>query len=739
MTKINELYSKIDEINQKIEEEPAKVRKRKLLLDIEIEELEDEKRHAGLKGHFSYVQQLNFKIDTLKQEKVVDNITELEHELKNCKKEIINIIIDYYKNGKTIEEIIEIENISEEISKNWLNFSNLGNETGYIFIYEISDDEHLWVYSNPITEIQYDSKSLDELISKIKYHNETVVIYDENLAKQSRNKESLSIQKRINTNLRDLDNNNFKNADDLFNLLKEDAEKFNEDQILYFADIMFDSSRFAEFFYEFNRILEINTPKLNQNVIDEIHRKIIDSSIRQLDEDKEILYRDKRDIFANLKKFAYKFNEKQIVMLLDILININYIWPCFDNLKYILNANYDKINFSILNDFYKNVINNSIKKLNDDELGFEKRYYFHDLKESSENFNEKQLTQLYQLMLDKNYILNYYAEFNYILKENKDKFDNFNYGEVTSFIIDDGIKKLEQSDSDYFKIIGYLQTYEDSFSQSQLDKFSKILFDNPGYICNNISSNFSSYDEEFYNKLIDNRLSLLNDLNLDESFYKFIMDDLVELSDNFDEKRLNKFIRIILNNIKINFAFKFKTILEDNYYLIDKDLDEIYFKVIDSRLKNLDKLSPDVLHDLSVFYNKFSKDQLIYLIQFIKNNNLIYDLNESMISLFELNLHSFDEEFKNMILEIIIDYKLFKLKNVSFGFSTAKGILIDLKKYVHNFTKTQLTTLCNISLTNSQVYNCYTCSDKLKFILDANKDKIDEKLFKETYSKNLLK
>lgn len=738
MTKINALYSKIDEIHQKIEEEPAKVRKRKLLLDDEIEELEDEKKHAGLKGDFSYVQQLKFKIDSLKQEKVVDNVPELKYELNSCKNEIIKIIIDYYKKGKTIDEIIKIENISEEISNDWLNFSNLGNETGYIFIYEINDDGYLWIYSNPITKIQYEYRNLDDLILEIKYNHETLFIYDENLAKQSRSKDLIILQKKINSNLRDLDNNNFKNAEDLFNLLKDDAEKFNEDQILYFADIMFDSSRFDEFLDEFYRVFEINKQKFDQNVIDDIHRKIIDSYIKKLGKDKDIYYPFKRDIFSNLKKFAYKFNEKQINNLLMTLININYISPCFDDLKYILNVNYDKINSNAINDFYKNLINNSIKKLNDDELEFERRYYFNDLEESANNFNEKQLTQLYQIIINKNYILNYYKEFKYILEENENKFDNVNYDEITSSIIDEGIKKLEQSDSNYFKIIGYLQTFEDCFSHSQLNKFSKILMNTPGYVCNNLSSNFSSYDNEFYNKIIDNRLSLLNDSKLDSSAYEFIMDDLVELSDNFNEKRLNKFIKFIINNININFAVKFKTILDDNYYLLDEDLDEIYFKVIDSRLKNLNKLSTDVLDDLAVFYYKFSKDQLIFLVQFILNNNLIQELNDKMIGLFELNLDNFDEKLKNSVIGIIIDFKLYKLKKLFFGYPTARKILYDLKKYVHNFTKTQITSLCNISLTNSQIYNCDTCRDELKFILDANKEKIDEDLFKETYSKNLL-
>ena len=61
MSTINELYLQIEELNKKIEDESQKRLKRKLMIEDEIKNLEEEKRRSGLHGDFQSVQKFNTK------------------------------------------------------------------------------------------------------------------------------------------------------------------------------------------------------------------------------------------------------------------------------------------------------------------------------------------------------------------------------------------------------------------------------------------------------------------------------------------------------------------------------------------------------------------------------------------------------------------------------------------------------------------------------------------------------
>ena len=85
-----------------------------------------------------------------------------------------------------------------------------------------------------------------------------------------------------------------------------------------------------------------------------------------------------------------------------------------------------------------------------------------------------------------------------------------------------------------------------------------------------------------------------------------------------------------------------------------------------------------------------------------------------------------------------INVKLNKLNNITFGYRDARVVLEDLQSFADSFSESQLARLCNISITNDQVYNCDYCKSSLRRILSQNKDKIDTELYEETILKNNL-
>ena len=75
------------------------------------------------------------------------------------------------------------------------------------------------------------------------------------------------------------------------------------------------------------------------------------------------------------------------------------------------------------------------------------------------------------------------------------------------------------------------------------------------------------------------------------------------------------------------------------------------------------------------------------------------------------------------------------MKLITFGYSKAKKLLDILVDNANFFTISQINRFCQISLTNSQVYNCYKCRDSVIYILNANKSKISEDLYNEVLNK----
>ena len=187
---INELLKQIDDLNKKIEIESRKSLKRKLMIQDEIKELENERSKAGFRGDSLTVEKYNIEIKKLNHQISQTPVLSLESQIKSCKQKITNIIINYYKKGKRIDEILEIEEVPQNIRDEWINSSNFGKDTGYLFVNPVNkSNENNWEYYNPVTGVKVEGKSISNLKLKINRYHENLIAFDDKLAKKSINRD----------------------------------------------------------------------------------------------------------------------------------------------------------------------------------------------------------------------------------------------------------------------------------------------------------------------------------------------------------------------------------------------------------------------------------------------------------------------------------------------------------------------------------------------------------------------
>ena len=187
---INELLKQIDDLNKKIEIESRKDLKRKLMIQDEIKELENERSKAGFRGDGLTVEKYNIEIKKLNHQISQTPVLSLESQIKACKQKITSIIINYYKKGKRIDEILEIEGVPQNIRDEWINSSNFGKDTGYLFVNPTNkSNENNWEYFNPITGVKVEGKSISNLKLKVNRYHENLIAFDDRLTKKSINKD----------------------------------------------------------------------------------------------------------------------------------------------------------------------------------------------------------------------------------------------------------------------------------------------------------------------------------------------------------------------------------------------------------------------------------------------------------------------------------------------------------------------------------------------------------------------
>lgn len=279
MSTINELCLQIEDLNKKIEDESRKRLKRKLVIKDEIKKLEEEKRRSGLHGDFQSVQKFNTQIKRLQHESAGGNVYEYESEIKVLKHDLLDIIVDYYKKGHDIEDIFKIEDVSSNIQESWLNKCNFGKNTGYLFIDEIeNDEEYYWRYYNPIFDVEYKTRTFDDLKNQIKSHNAVYLIFDNNLANKSKNRDSKLYQNEINLKLDKLEKVTFsyRNARLILEDLSDYADKFSDDQLVRLCNISITNDQVYKCIYcetSLRHILSVNKDRIDIKLYEEVFLK----------------------------------------------------------------------------------------------------------------------------------------------------------------------------------------------------------------------------------------------------------------------------------------------------------------------------------------------------------------------------------------------------------------------------------------------------------------------------------
>ena len=815
MSTINELYLEIEDLKKKIEEEPRKRLKRKFEIDDKIEKLEDEIKRSGLRGDQASVQQFRSQIRILEHERAGGQTYDYESDLKVSKHKLLNLLVDYYEKGHNIEDIFQMEDISQNIKEDLLNKCNFGKATGFLFVDGIEDDDYNWRYYNPIYDIEYKSRTLDDLEHEIKSHDEVFLIFDKTLADESRNRDLELYQTKIDEYISDL--KDCEDVADIFENLKEYKDKFSEKQIMTIYEFLLEDTIDYELMVDFDEILKANLDKINADTQDKIYHDIINIGINRLN-DPEKYNPDSytqtyfiRDIFDCLKKLSKRFGEKQIISLYNFLTEKIGNYDYFYDVDYILEDYEDK---TFLNNIYQDIIDDGITKVNDSNY-----YYLNDifkcLKEYSDYFSKSQIIKLYDSLddfkylsdfnsilnrnkdkFDENELNNLYAEiidkeinqmenlehspyyqifysfdllsdkfskdqikrvynctlenieysneFNTILLDNSDKFSQEELDEIYCGLIDNGIEKLENTNinqDDISDIFDYLSSYSFKFSSEQLQRLCNIVTNdvygfNKGFI-----SILEDNDDEFsdvYKNIIGQRINALKKLDSQNNASKYLIKDLRYLANKFNETQLTKLTKVIISNPNIcNFADDFIYILKAN----DGENSTTYEKIIDSRIKHLTNVDSGfscIFNDLKVFAYKFNKTQINTFNNIIQDEKYISCCGEDILSILSANKNNLDEDYQDKIIEMRINVKLNKLNNITFGYRDARVVLEDLQSFADSFSESQLARLCNISITNDQVYNCDYCKSSLRRILSQNKDKIDTELYEETILKNNL-
>lgn len=277
MSTINELLAEIEALNKKNKEESRKRLKRKLQIDDEINRLEEEKRRAGLRYDSSSVVVFNSQIKMLEQEKSHDYDFEYEEKIKRIKEKISNLIVDYYKEGYVIDDIFLKENIPENIQKEWLDLGDFGKNTGYLFVESLEKDEvYNWRYINPVTNFEIKIKNLNDLNSKCNYYNKIFLIFDNDLAKKSKNKENSLYKMKIDSKLDELDELRFGYSDarKILECLEKFADFFSVSQINRLCEISINNSQVYNCFICTSALRNILT-KNKDNIDSELYEEAV--------------------------------------------------------------------------------------------------------------------------------------------------------------------------------------------------------------------------------------------------------------------------------------------------------------------------------------------------------------------------------------------------------------------------------------------------------------------------------
>ena len=437
MSQINDLLNKIEELYDKIDEEKINNSKRKIQIDYKIKELEKEKKHAGLKNDFASVDKYISQIARLREEKNFNHIEQYNKDIKAFKKELVYIILDYYQKGIYIQDIIKLENISQNITSKWLNISDFGNNTGFLFVMDKGNQSPCWYYANPITDIKVSSNNLNDLQIKIKEKNEELTIFNEDLANKSYAKDIKYSQIEINNKLEILKYDQYTNHSEIFTYFKNNYYKFNKKQLVNLCELMIKNPFLNKYGKDFNYIIDNNKYKLNSNFIKDTYKQIINQILLQF-----LTNEVMKDIFIELSCYVEKFTENDAKKLFSLIIKNEanfYQSDLTDDFIYITKYIDEKFINIDLNHLYAIIIISvGLKKLKLITFGYSKAKKLLDILVDNANFfTISQINRFCQISLTNSQVYNCYKcrdSVIYILNANKSKISEDLYNEVLNKI-----------------------------------------------------------------------------------------------------------------------------------------------------------------------------------------------------------------------------------------------------------------------------------------------------------------
>lgn len=737
MAKIHELLDEIDDLNKKIEDEDKNLSIRKSERNSRIRELEESKKRAAHHKDPLSVQKFETQIRRLKNQSNSSNKEKFLLEIKACQREISYNITEYYKNNHTINDIFEIENTPKDIQEKLLMESNFGLNTGYLFVDETEEDEYNWEYRNPFLNFKIISSTLDDLESKLRKKREQLIEFDEELAKKSKNRDSIIYQKKINEYLNDLNISYYSYSTlPVFKNLKKFANKFNEEQITELCNFFNEDFDYKyRYLDDFQYILKANECRFDESFYDDVYKKLIDKGLNSLS---NLHYSP-----ISLSGLGENFTKEQIDKYYNYVIEHHY--KNFDDFDNILKLNEDNFDESSFEKYYQEIIDNGIDLLNDSATLYESNI-FNSFKICAEKFNVSQVNSLYEyIFYQSNY--KFLCDFDYILKANGEEYIDMFFEKSYNEILND----CKSTDLDYSgNVFNYLNSNSDRLSEEQINNLIETISKNnqlsgfaDGFInfleCNEEKINIPT--DIIHNDIIEGRLEFLNNINTCKNVSK-IIDDLSYFTESFNEKQLNLLIKIIVHNNNVyGFAFDFKKFLSQIKNKFDISISEICSKIVNQKTiflmeNKTQPICPDVFDDLRVYSNYFDEKSIERFYDASKKKNYIEYYPEIVYEILSSNNKylNIDDELVNME----IDMKLKELKELHFGYPTAKKILQNLEINADKFTEDQINRLCEISISNKQVYDCHICRDSLRSILNENKGIVDEGLYNRVFEKNNL-
>ena len=669
MSKIKDLYDEIEDLNKKIEDESFNHQKRKYLIDNQIEHLEEEKKRAGFNKDPLSVQKFNSQMLQLKEDRNRDYLEEFKLQIKECQKQISDIIFDYYKNGTLIDEIFEIEDVSKSIQNELMDLSNFGKNTGYLFVDELRGEQNNWIYFNPIRDIKITEDTLKDLKYSIIKSGDSFLGFDSLLIEKTDKKDLIICQKLISEKINNLHDEYYVKTDETITFLKKYADKFTKPQIIGLNEFI---KKHLKYYADFSYILDYNEEKFDESFYEEIYTGIIDSGIRQLDDATSF---ELMTIFDCFDEFSYNFSKNQIIQVYNFFRRYYVSHVYYNTFNEILEVNQDKFSEECLDEIYTGLFDEGIEDLKKSDLDSDTIFdIFSYFKIFMDKFTKEQLNLLCHIVLNNFNLYNFVEPFRDIVDFTMEKFNSSLSEKLYNDIITKRIEALKEIDNFSNiskKILNVLKDLDDKLEPNHLIDLCRVISNNP-YIVG-FSEDFEEILEDscerldrtvkydvIYKRIIISRLDFLN---VNDAGYvsRDLFKDLSYYSKYF-ANHVNRFCKIVVNNGYIDYyADDILDILSVNKKLLnEKNINLISKLRIDHKLDELENLTfgytdaKNILGYLEDYSDEFTKKQITRLCHIVINNDQVYDCwicTDNLRNIISKNSYQIDSQLYEEVVQ----------------------------------------------------------------------------------------